>query len=214
MTRPPQRSAPDFGSLPPARRRPRRGARLTVSVTVLAASAAGITVGAAAYARNANADTPVVAAPGTVAADELTGTTTSVDMSPEAIAALATLLRSDEEDRSRASAISAAEQRGGTEVIPGLAVKVGRIQVDTDRSGIPTASLPLFVTNTGELTRSFDITVVARNDKGKEITKDTGTAADLRPGQSAEVRVLQIVDNGFVEKLTAATFQVDDVYAY
>ncbi|MGQ0625201.1 MAG: hypothetical protein ACT4PP_11210 [Sporichthyaceae bacterium] len=214
MTRPPQRPAPDFGSLPPARRRARRGARMTVGVTVLAASAAGITVGAAAYARSANANAPAIAAPGSIAADELTGTTTTVDMSKEAVAALATLVRSDEEDRSRADAISAAEQRGGTEVIPGFAVKVGRIQVDTDRSGIRATSLPLFVTNTGDFTRSFDITVVARDEKGKKITKDTGTAADLRPGQSADVRVLQIVDNGFVEKLTAATFQVDDVYAY
>lgn len=214
MTRPLQRSAPDFGSLPPARRRPRRAARMTVGVTVLAATAAGITVGAAAYARSANAETPAVAAPGTVAADELTGTTTSVDMSEAAVAALASLLRSDEEDRSRASGISAAEERGGTEVIPGFAVKVGRIQVETDRSGVEATSLPLFVTNTGDLTRSFDITVLALSDKGKEITKDTGTAANLRPGQSAEVRVLQIVDNGFVEKLTAATFRVDDVYAY
>jgi hypothetical protein len=74
--------------------------------------------------------------------------------------------------------------------------------------------LPLQVVNTGSLTRSFDITIVAISNKGEVITTDVGTAANLRPGQSAEVTVLEIVDSALVEQLKDATFRIEEAYPY
>lgn len=207
MTRPQYRS----NSIPyPApsisRRRNRRVARMTVGVAILLAAATGVTVGAAAYSRNAAADSAAIS---TVSANQ-------VALSPSAQAAQQNLIASDEEarGRGRSTAPGVVADTGGREVIPGLSVKIGRIRVGTDPSGVKATTLPLSVTNTGELTRSFDITVVALSDKGKVITSDIGTAANLRPGQSAEVQVLEIVDDSLTQELAAATFRVEDAFAY
>lgn len=182
---------------------------MTVGVSLLIAGATGVTVGAAAYSRNAAANSAAI-----VPAAAFSGS-----LSDQASSAQGDLVRSDEEDRGRAegpvaAAKAAAADAGATEVIPGLAVKVGELRLDTDPSGVKATSLPLNVTNTGVVTRSFDITVVAVGDEGKVITSDVGTATDLRPGQSAEVQVLEIVDNTFADELAGATFRVEDAFAY
>ncbi|HUR75369.1 MAG TPA: hypothetical protein VMZ00_13905 [Sporichthya sp.] len=194
MSRPPYRSTPTpaQGSQP-RRSRARRVTRMTVGVTLLLAVAAGVTVGAAAYSRNAAADNAAIA--------------------PAAVESPAEVRDSDVA-RSEQEARDLAEQGQSREVIPGLAVKIGDLRTFIDPSGLPATTLPLQVVNTGSLTRTFDITVVAISDKGEVITTDVGTAANLRPGQSAQVQVLEIVDNVLAEQLSGATFRVEEAYAY
>lgn len=195
MTRPQYR--PNSAPPSPARRGGvRRATRMTVGVSLLIAGATGVTVGAAAYSRNAAAGSSAII-PAAAA-------------NPAAVAPLSSGadLR-DEADRGRAVTPAI-----GREVIPGLNVAVGKLRVNTDPTGLRATTLPLNVTNTGDLTRSFDITVVALSDKGQVITSDVGTAANLRPGQSAEVQVLEIVDNTLADQLSEATFRVEEAFAY
>jgi hypothetical protein len=166
---------------------------MTVGVTLLLAIATGVTVGAAAYSRNAAADNAAIAP-------------ASVE-SP-------TDVRDTDVAHSEQEARDLVKQGQSREVIPGLAVKIGDIRTFIDPSGLPATTLPLQVVNTGSLTRSFDITIVAISDKGEVITTDVGTAANLRPGQSAEVQVLEIVDNALAEQLSGATFRIEGAYAY
>jgi hypothetical protein len=195
MTRPPYRSNPTSTQLPqPRRSRARRATRMTVGVTLLLAVATGVAVGAAAYTRNASTDSAAVAAAAAQSArDEVRDTDVA---------------KSEQEAR------DLAEMGQSREVIPGLAVEIGDIRVSTDPSGLRATTLPLQVVNTSDLTRSFDITIVAISDKGEVITTDIGTAANLRPGQSAEVQVLEIVGDHLAEELSEATFRVEEAYAY
>ncbi len=95
-----------------------------------------------------------------------------------------------------------------------LQVTIGKLLLTTDYSGVTQTSLPVTVTNTGPLTHSFDITIVALDKNGNRITADTGTAANLRPGQSAQLRVLELVNDALVRALTTATFQVQGIFTY
>jgi hypothetical protein len=95
-----------------------------------------------------------------------------------------------------------------------LQVTIGKLLLTKDYTGVTQTSLPVTVTNTGPLTHSFDVTIVALDQKGNRITADTGTAANLRPGQSAQLRVLEIVNDALVHAMTAATFQVQGIFTY
>jgi hypothetical protein len=195
MTRPPNRSNPTPAQGPqPRRSRARRATRMTVGVTLLLAVATGVAVGAAAYSRNASTDSAAIAA---TAAQSARDDVRDTDVA-----------RSEQEAR------DLAEMGQSREVIPGLAVEIGDIRVSTDPSGLRATTLPLQVVNTSDLTRSFDITVVAISDTGEVITTDIGTAANLRPGQSAEVQVLEIVGDRLAEELSEATFRIEEAYAY
>lgn len=202
MTRPQDRSNPTPARAP-GRRRSWRVARMTLGGSLLLAAAAGVALGAAAYSRNAAANSAAIS-------------TVSADQAPLSPSAQQRLVTSDEEDRGRGdtTAPGVVADTGGREVIPGLQIKIGRIRLATDPSGVKATTLPLSVTNTGALTRSFDITVVALSDQGKIITSDVGTATNLRPGQSAEVQVLEIVDDSLTQELTAASFRIEDAFAY
>ncbi|WP_019872868.1 hypothetical protein [Sporichthya polymorpha] len=196
MTRPhhrsPYRTTPTPAQGPQRRSRARRATRMTVGVTLLLAVATGVTVGAAAYSRNA--------------ATENTGIAHT--------AADAQSVRDTDVARSTTEARDLAEMGQSREVIPGLAVTIGDLRVFTDPSGLPATTLPLQVLNTGDLTRSFDITIVALSDKGEIITSDVGTAANLRPGQAAELQVLELVGPELADRLQAASFRIDEAYAY
>lgn len=196
MTRPPHRSNPTRTQGPQQKRsRARRATRMTVGVTLILAVGTGIAVGAAAYTRNVASDSAAVAPTATQAAPEEE-------------------VRDTDVARDDAEARDLAEMGQSREVIPGLAVEIGDIRVSTDPSGLRATTLPLEVVNTGDLTRSFDITIVAISDKGEVITTDVGTAANLRPGQSAQVQVLEIVGDELAEELAEASFRIDEAYAY
>jgi hypothetical protein len=202
MTRPRYRTNYPAGPTPipvakPRRSRARRATRLTVGVVLLLGGATGVTVGAAAYSRNAAADNTAIAP---AAAESSTADSGAV--------------RNSDVPNSEQEARDLATMGQSREVIPGLAVRIGQIRVDTDPSGIRSTTLPLSVVNTGNLTRSFDITVVAISANGEVITTDVGTAANLRPGQSAEVPVLEIVNDQLADQLQGASFRIERAYAY
>ena len=186
----------------PRRSRKGRATRITLGVTLLLAGATGVTVGAAAYSRNAAAENSAIAP---------TAVTTSTSGSS-----------SDSQGQVRNSDVPSNDQEArdlahmgqSREVIPGVSVQIGSLRVYTDPSGLRATTLPLQVVNTGALTRSVDITVVAISSKGEVITTDVGTATNLRPGQSAEIPVLELVGDQLADQLTGATFRVEGAYAY
>ncbi|MBA3741655.1 hypothetical protein [Sporichthya sp.] len=193
MSRPPYRPTPTQVTQP-RRSRVRRAARMTVGVTLLLAVATGVTVGAAAYSKNSATDSAAVAP---TSAESSTADVRDTDVASN-----------DQEAR------DLAEMGQSREVIPGVSVKIGELRTYTDPTGLRATTLPLQVVNTGALTRSVDITIVAISDKGEVITTDIGTAANLRPGQFAEVQVLELVDNAMAEQLAGATFRIEEAYAY
>jgi len=95
-----------------------------------------------------------------------------------------------------------------------VTVTIGKLTLTTDYTGVNQTSLPVTVTNTGSLTHSFDVQFVALDPAGQRITSDTGTAANLRPGQTAQLRVFELVNDTLVRALMTATFQVASVFAY
>lgn len=209
-------------AMPPnPRKSRRRGKQLAVVLPVVLAGAAAVSVGAAAYSRDgshdsaANKAAAAEAAPAQVAVQSLAKKT----------------LASDEEVRGRGADHGAADVPGtasfpatvdaSSSLSPTAAaayrqirVDVGALAIGHDPMGVSRTSLPLHITNIGGQVKSFDITVAAHAADGATITKDTGTAAHLQPGQSAEVRVMDIVNDAMAESLRAATFAVTDVFAY
>lgn len=203
----------------------RRARRARVVLPIFLAGAAVITAGAAAYSRSALSDD----APAARAA-----VARAIEPSEEALGLRSDLRRSDETERARAvdatlagvrartaatpgptpGAVSGSLQKDAAGNYPGVQIEVGRLNVTRDPTGILQTSLPLRVTNIGYVPRSFDIRVTARDPKGAKITDDTGTVLNLRAGQSAEVRVLDIVNNRIAEDLQRASFDITDVFAY
>lgn len=200
-----------------ARKSRGRGKKLAVILPVILAGAAAVSVGAAAYTRDGSHDSAAAKAP---AVESVPAKVVQHDAMP------------DEGLRGRA-ADQAAAAPSGTSTVPAkitldssslspaaakafrlIKLDAGALAIGQDPMGVSQTSLPLHVTNTGGQVKSFDITVVARAADGATITKDIGTAAHLQPGQSAEVRVLDIVNDTMTESLKSATFAVTDVFAY
>jgi hypothetical protein len=196
MTRRKYRSAPTSTPVAQTRRtRKRRATRMTVGVVVLLLGATGIGVGAAAYSMNSAANNAASISP--AAAEASTDSVRNTDVAA-----------SDQEAR------DLVKQGQSREVVPGVSVQIGALRTYTDPSGLRATTLPLQVVNTSGLTRSVDITIVAISSKGEVITSDVGTAANLRPGQSAEVQVLEIVNNALADQLQGATFRIEQAYTY
>jgi hypothetical protein len=164
---------------------PRRRRRLAILLPVLLAVGAIFGVGAAAYSRGAEDDTTARPA----------GVTHPLA------------------HHSTASTSEDAAGQSGTGQAP-IKIVIGKLLLSKDATGLQQTSLPVTVTNTGPLTHSFDITIAAYTKDGQRITMDTGTAANLRPGQTANLRVLQIVNDKLVAALKDARFQVEGVFTY
>lgn len=221
MTRPQPRTPAPPPS--PRRRGPRRTMRMTVGISLLIAGGTGVTVGAAAYSRSAETNTAaIVPATANATAGSTGGRLLRSELADEANRA-GVVSRSAPTDAptdapaaapTSSSAAGNESSNGSRTVLPGLTVEIGELRVATDRSGVKATSLPLNVTNTGSMTKSFDITVHALDAEGALITSDVGTATNLRPGQSAAVQVLEIAGNELAEQLDSATFEVADAFAY
>jgi len=170
---------------------PRRRPRLAILLPVLLAVGAIFGVGAAAYSRGAEDDT--AARPAGVS-------------HPLGQQSKANQAQSDNSatDHSSDAAIGQAP----------IKITIGKLLMSKDATGLAQTSLPVTVTNTGPLTHSFDITIAAYTKDGQRITMDTGTAANLRPGQTANLRVLEIVNDKLVTALKDAHFQVESVFTY
>jgi hypothetical protein len=171
---------------------PRRRRRLAILLPVLLALGAIFGVGAAAYSRGAEDDTAARPA----------GVSNPIGQQPTTNSA-----NSDDgstTDHSSDAAIGQAPVK----------IAIGKLLMSKDATGLQQTSLPVTVTNTGPLTHSFDITIAAYTQDGQRITMDTGTAANLRPGQTANLRVLEIVNDKLVAALRDAHFQVEGVFTY
>ena len=167
---------------------PRRRRRLTILLPVLLALGAMFGVGAAAYSRGAEDDT--AARPAGVS-NPLGQQTTANSAHNDA----------------------SASSDAGIGQAP-VKISIAHLLMSKDATGLQQTSLPVTVTNTGPLTHSFDITIAAYTKDGQRITMDTGTAANLRPGQTANLRVLEIVNDKLVAALKDAHFQVESVFTY
>jgi hypothetical protein len=178
----------------PRRSRRRRATRMTVGVVLLLTGATGIGVGAAAYSMNAASSASPIA--------------------PAAAESSTDSVRDSDVPATNQEARDLAEQGQSREVVPGVSVQIGSLRTYTDPSGLRATTLPLQVVNTSKSTRSVDITIVAISSKGEVITSDVGTAANLRPGQSAEVQVLEIVNDALADQLKDATFRIEQAYTY
>jgi hypothetical protein len=170
---------------------PRRRRRLAILLPVLLAVGAIFGVGAAAYSRGAEDDTAARPA----GASHPLGQQSN-----------ATQAQGDNSatDHSSDAAIGQAP----------IKITIGKLLMSKDATGLQQTSLPVTVTNTGPLTHSFDIAIAAYTKDGQRITMDTGTAANLRPGQTANLRVLEIVNDKLVTALKDAHFQVESVFTY
>lgn len=173
---------------------PRRRRRWARGVSVVLALGAVLGVGAAAYSRGLDDDRATTPAANVGALPADTAAPAKREVAPPA------------------------SKPGNSKAAPATRepakVKIGALRMSYDGSGLARTSLPITVTNTGQVTRSFDVTVVAKNANGGKITTDTGTAANLRPGQSAQLQILEIVNDKLVDQLRGATFEVGDVFAY
>ncbi|MGQ0463738.1 MAG: hypothetical protein ACT4QG_00295 [Sporichthyaceae bacterium] len=175
---------------------PRRRRRWARGVSVVLALGAVLGVGAAAYSRGLDDDgaaTPAANVGPLLAAPADMATPATPEVAPPAA--------------KPARPAEAASREPAK-------VKIGALRMTYDASGLPRTSLPITVTNNGPITRSFDVTVVAKSPSGTKITTDTGTAANLRPGQSAQLQILELVNDKLVDQLRTATFEVGDVFAY
>lgn len=152
-------------------------------------------VGAAAYSRGVHNDGPTTPLAG---AREL-------PTSPDAVTAPLAQESAAQPATSRSDAAKSKEP---------AKVKIGQLRLAYDDMGLTRTSLPITVTNNGTATRSFDVKVVAKSREGNKITSDTGTAANLRPGQSAQVQVLELVNDSLIDQLREATFEVSEIFAY
>ncbi len=209
---------------PQPRRSRGHGRRLAVVVPVVLACAAAVTVGAAAYSRAGAHDNAATTAATTAVTPEATGAAAVASPPPlsddahipqdevDVIGAPATGDAPAPRANEKAESVSLVPDADGA--YKEIKIEIGKLGVAFDDTGIEHTSLPLKVTNTGSKVRSFDITVAAKDDEGEAVTEDTGTAANLLPGQSADVRVLDLVNNDMAEKLKDATFAVTDVFAY
>jgi hypothetical protein len=196
--------SPEHMPVPAARRRRRLGIVLPVVFAVPAV----LGVGAAAYSRgltNVNHTRPAaVAEPLDPARSDGAGAP-----------GIVTPVDPPKRDEVRPAATASRAPGAITDRTPApVSVSIGKLTITKDNTGVPQTSLPIAVTNTGSLTHSFDVTIVALDDTGRRITTDTGTAANLRPGQTAQLRVLEIVNDALVHALTTATFQVQGTFAY
>lgn len=167
---------------------PRRRRRLAILLPVLLALGAIFGVGAAAYSRGAEDDT--TARP--------TGVTHPLGQQPSG-------------STSENSSVGQSDPGVGSAPVK---INIGNLLLSKDATGLQQTSLPVTVTNTGPLTHSFDITIAAYTKDGQRITMDTGTAANLRPGQTANLRVLEIVNDKLVAALKDARFQIEGVFTY
>jgi hypothetical protein len=164
-------------------------------VSIVLAVGAVLGVGAAAYSRGVNNDAPTTPLAGS----------RDLPTTPGAVAAPLGQTSAPKAAPARSDAARAKEP---------AKVKIGALRLAYDDMGLTRTSLPITVTNNTNQTRSFDVKVVAKSPEGNKITSDTATAANLRPGQSAQVQVLEIVNQKLIDELKQATFEVAEIFAY
>ncbi|MFE5341077.1 FxLYD domain-containing protein [Isoptericola sp. NPDC056578] len=95
-----------------------------------------------------------------------------------------------------------------------VSVEIGDFSADEDEYGLVTSALPVTLTNTSDETQSFDVTVEAVDESGNRISNDVAYVSELRAGQSDEVDLFQFVEEGDLDEMKGATFEVVEASAY
>lgn len=95
-------------------------------------------------------------------------------------------------------------------------VEIGKVSQELDSSGVMRTSLSVTVTNISKGTLSYDFEFTALDKKGRPISGgvDTAYIPTLDPGQSATVKVFNILNDTLSAELLKATFQTTKASSY
>lgn len=94
-----------------------------------------------------------------------------------------------------------------------LKVAFGPPHTELDESGLVMSTVPVTITNITGHSASFNLEFAARDAEGRLITTDSAVAPNLAAGQTAQLRVFNIVNNTLVPRLLAAHYSVSNVVA-
>ena len=89
-----------------------------------------------------------------------------------------------------------------------ITVSFGAPHTELDDTGLVMATVPVSVKNLTDRTASFNLVFEARDDKGQVITTDSSFVPNVIAGQTAQVRVFNIVNSALVPKLMSAHYDV------
>jgi hypothetical protein len=89
-----------------------------------------------------------------------------------------------------------------------VTVTFGTPYTELDNTGLVMATVPVSVVNITDHTASYNLQFAARDATGQLITTDSAFVPDVAPGQTAQVRVFDIVNNALVPKLMKAHYSV------
>ncbi|HEX4223596.1 MAG TPA: hypothetical protein VHZ97_14605, partial [Pseudonocardiaceae bacterium] len=87
-------------------------------------------------------------------------------------------------------------------------VTFGTPYTELDNTGLVMATVPVSVANITDHAASYNLQFAARDATGQLITTDSAFVPDVAPGQTAQVRVFDIVNNTLVPKLMKAHYSV------
>jgi hypothetical protein len=94
-----------------------------------------------------------------------------------------------------------------------ITVSFGAPRSELEGTGKHMVSVPVTVTNINGKAGTYDLTFQALDSKGHLITTDTAYVPDLDGGQSAQLRVFNIVNDTLVAQLMKAQFRVVEAVA-
>jgi hypothetical protein len=89
-----------------------------------------------------------------------------------------------------------------------VTVTFGAPYTELDNTGLVMATVPVSVKNITDHTASYNLQFAARDATGQLITSDSAFVPGVAPGQTAQVRVFNIVNNTLVPKLMNAHYSV------
>jgi hypothetical protein len=94
-----------------------------------------------------------------------------------------------------------------------VTVTFGSPYTELDNTGLLMATVPVSVQNITDETASYNLQFAARDATGQLITTDSAFVPDVAAGQTAQVRVFNIVNNTLVPKLMKAHYSVTQAAA-
>jgi len=89
-----------------------------------------------------------------------------------------------------------------------VTVIFGTPYTELDNTGLVMATVPVSVQNITDHTASYNLQFAARDTTGQLITTDSAFVPDVAAGQTAQIRVFNIVNNTLVPKLMKAHYSV------
>ncbi|MGQ0842493.1 MAG: hypothetical protein ACT4QF_00010 [Sporichthyaceae bacterium] len=92
-------------------------------------------------------------------------------------------------------------------------VVFGATHVELEEFGLRRMNVPVTITNRTDRRLNLDLDFAARSS-GKTVTTDSAYVADLAPGQSAQIRIFNIVNDRLLDELAKAEFVTTGAVAY